>query len=71
MNEEAIDAITAKVQLGTKIAQIALACPTCSGPVNKEIQNFKNNHQEGGHSLFPATNESSGVINECSTLEYK
>ena len=73
MNEKAIEAIIAKVQLSAKIAQIALACPTCQGPVNKEIQDFKNKncHQEGGHSLLPATNESRGVINECSTLEYK
>jgi hypothetical protein len=46
-----LDEIIAKVQLGTKIAQIALACPTCEGPVKKEIREFKNCHQEG--SVYP------------------
>jgi hypothetical protein len=60
MNEKAIEEIIAKVQLSAKIVQIALACPTCHGPVNKEIQEFrsKNCHQDGGRSSLPAMNES-------------
>jgi hypothetical protein len=67
-----LDEIIAKVQLGTKIAQIALACPTCQGPVNKEIQEFKNCHQEGGRPSLPAMNDSQeNLSNEINTLEYK
>ena len=40
-----IESIIAKVQLGAKIAQIALACPTCKGSVTKEIQDFKNKNR--------------------------
>jgi hypothetical protein len=52
-----IELIIAKVQLSAKIAQIALACPGCRGPVNKEIEDFKISHQVGGHSLLSATND--------------
>jgi hypothetical protein len=73
MNEEAIEAIIAKVQLSAKIAQIALGCQACRETVKELIQKWQNrsSHQEGGHSLLSATNESSGVTNECFTSEYK
>jgi hypothetical protein len=74
MNEKAIESMIAKVQLSAKIAQIALACPSCQGPVNKEIQVFKNrnvSHQGGGRSSFAAMNETDGLDNDYSTLEYK
>jgi hypothetical protein len=74
MNEKAIESMIAKVQLSAKIAQIALACPTCQGPVNKEIQEFKNrnvSHQGGGRSSFAAMNDKRDCITNDITPEYK
>jgi hypothetical protein len=75
MKGATLDEMIAKVGLGTRIAKIALTCTTCQGPVNKEIQEFKNNarHQDGGRSSFAAMNDESKeyLSNENSTLEYK
>jgi hypothetical protein len=61
------------MELHIALCEIAPKCRTCSAEFKEVIQKFrdKDNHQEGGHSLFPATNESSGVINEYHTPEYK
>jgi hypothetical protein len=63
----------AKIELSAKIAQIALACPSCNGPVNKEIQEFKskNYHQGGGRSSLPAMNDKKDCIANDITFEYK
>jgi hypothetical protein len=60
MTGATLDEMIAKVGLGTRIAKIALACPTCQGPANKEIQEFKNqnsSHQGGGRSSFAPMND--------------
>jgi hypothetical protein len=74
MQNSSIREMIAKTELSAKIAQIALACPSCNGPVNKEIQEYQNNHNQQnnnngfgpirGHSSLPATNERDGFATE-------
>jgi hypothetical protein len=73
MQHGTIDEIIAKIQLGTRIIKIALACPACQGPANQEIQEFKNrnsSHQGGGRSSLPAMNDKKNCITNDITLEY-
>jgi hypothetical protein len=65
-----MEEMIAKVELSAEIARIALACPTCRGPVNKKIQNFKDSHQGGGHSSLQATNDI-GVSDVTDRQQYK
>jgi hypothetical protein len=69
--KDAMKSIIAKVELWTKIAQIALKCPICCGSVNKEIEDFKISHQGGGRSSLPAMNDKDGLVNEINSHEYK
>jgi hypothetical protein len=77
----------AKADLSTKIAQIALACPSCEIPVRNAIQEYQDNlnqqnnnnsetcHQDGGRSSVQTMNNiKDGLPNESKKIishEYK
>jgi TolA-binding protein len=58
MEKGTLKDMIAKTELSAKIAQIALSCNSCNGPVRNAIQEYQNNHNHN-HNLSQQNNNNS------------